>query len=467
MYPVTTRVWEPGQAAYPGGDLYCSSVERVTGYATLGSDRIAYEVVGSGPTDLVLTSGSFGAFDTDWEDPASELYLRRLASFVRLIRFDRRGSGGSDRIPLDALPPWESFVQELECVMEEVGSERATIMATYDAGPTGMLFATTKPQRTAALILVNTAAKYLAAPDFPSGLPADVADGLLERMSDRWGTDDHVLLQVPSKADDPRFRAWYAKKTRAIAGPAAAAAYFRSIYKADARSLLPAIHVPTLILHRESYAFMPRSQGEYLAKHIEGAQLVELPGSDGPLFWEAADESLAAVQEFLTGVVSTSPSDRVLATVLYTDIVASTKQLERMGDEKWRGVLDMHDSLAGRLVDMNGGRMIKSTGDGVLATFDGPGRAIRFANAFRDQLRPLGLEIRVGIHTGEVELRGDDIGGMAVHLAARIMSSAEPGEILVSRTVKDLVVGSEIAFADRGVHQLKGIDGEWPLLAVA
>ncbi len=443
------------------------AVERSTGYARLGSDRIAYEVVGSGATDLVLTAGSFGAFDTDWEDPASELFLRRLASFVRLIRFDRRGSGGSDRIPLDALPPWESFVQELECVMDEVGSEHAAIMASYDAGPTGMLFATTKPQRTAALILVNTAAKYLAAPDFPSGMPADAAEALFEQMSDRWGSDEHVLLQVPSRADDPRFRAWYAKKTRAIAGPAAAAAYFRSIYLADARSLLPAIHVPTLILHRASYAFMPLAQGQYLAEQIDGAQLVVLPGSDGPLFFEAADESLAAVQGFLTGVVATAPGDRVLATVLYTDIVDSTRQLEGMGDEKWRGILDMHDVLAGRLVDMNGGRMIKSTGDGVLATFDGPGRAIRFAHAFRQQLAPLGLEIRVGIHTGEVELRGDDIGGMAVHLAARIMAEAGPGEILVSRTVKDLVVGSEIAFDDRGVHQLKGIDGEWPLLAVA
>jgi pimeloyl-ACP methyl ester carboxylesterase len=204
-------------------------VERTTGYARLGSDRIAYEVVGAGPIDLVLTSGSFGAFDTDWEDPVAELFLRRLASFVRLIRFDRRGSGGSDPLPLDALPPWESFVEELACVMDTVGSERAAIMASYDAGPTGMLFAATKPQCTTALILVNTAAKYLAAPDYPSGLPAAVAQELNDAMSDRWGSDRHVLLQVPSKADDPRFREWYAKKTRAIAGPAAAAAYFRSI----------------------------------------------------------------------------------------------------------------------------------------------------------------------------------------------------------------------------------------------
>ena len=447
--------------------LYRCAVERSTGYARLGSDRIAYEVVGSGPVDLVLTAGSFGAFDTDWEDPAAELFLRRLASFVRLIRFDRRGSGGSDRIPLDALPPWESFVEELECVMETVGSERAAIMASYDAGPTGMLFAASKPQRTAALILVNTAAKYLSEGDFTSGIPPEEAERLFETMSDRWGSDQHVLLQVPSKADDPRFRAWYAKKTRQIAGPAAAAAYFRSIYKADARSLLPSIHVPTLVLHRASYVFMPISQGRYLADQIESARLIELPGSDGPLFWEGADEALDAVRGFLTGVTPTSPADRVLATVLYTDIVDSTRRLERMGDEKWREVLNMHDESARRLAVSTGGHLIKSTGDGILATFDGPGRAIRFANGFRDQLTSLGLEIRTGIHTGEIELRGDDVGGIAVHLAARIMAQAGPGEILVSRTVKDLVVGSNISFDDRGTHRLKGIDGDWPLLAVA
>jgi class 3 adenylate cyclase len=440
-------------------------VERTTGYAQLGSNRLAYEVVGSGSIDLVLTAGSFGAFDTDWEDPVAELFLRRLASFVRLVRFDRRGSGGSDSLPLDALPPWESFVEELECVMDTVGSERAAIMASYDAGPTGMLFAATKPQRTSALILVNTAAKYLASDDHPSGVPTDVAAQLSESMAERWGSDQHVLLQVPSKAEDPRFRAWYAKKTRSIAGPAAAAAYFRSIYKADARALLPAIHVPTLVLHRAAYAFMPLAQGRYLADHIDGARLVELPGSDGPLFWEHADQALEAVEEFLTGVTPSVPSDRVLATVLYTDIVDSTKQLERMGDQRWRGLLDMHDDLARRLVDASGGRLIKTTGDGVLATFDGPGRAIRFAAGFRDQLDALGLAIRIGIHAGEIELRGDDIGGMAVHLAARIMAEAGAGEILVSRTVRDLVVGSDIAFADRGVHHLKGIEGDWPLLA--
>jgi len=444
-------------------------VERTTGYARLGPDRIAYEVVAANPDssiDLVLTAGSFGAFDTDWEDPQAELFFRRLASFARVIRFDRRGTGGSDPLPLDALPPWESFVEELECVMQDVGIERAAIMTTYDAGPMGMLFAATKPERTAALILVNTSSKYVASDDYPIGFPAQTAEDLNRTMADRWGSDQHVLLQVPSRAEDERFRTWYGKKTRSIAGPAAAAAYFRSMFTADARSLLPAIHVPTLVLHRTSYRFMPIEHGRYLAEHIEGARMVELPGSDGPLYWDHPDEALDAIEEFLTGVTPATTTDRVLATVLYTDIVDSTRLLAEMGDARWRRVLDTHDDMAGRLISENGGRLVKSTGDGVLATFDGPGRGIRFATGFRHHLQTITLTIRSGIHTGEVEMRGEDVGGMAVHLAARIMSKADAGEILVSRTVKDLVVGSDLAFEDRGIHHLKGIEGEWQLMAV-
>ncbi len=442
------------------------TVERAVGYARLGSQRIAYEVFGAGPVDLVVTAGSFSAFDTDWEDPMAELFFRRLASFARVIRFDRRGTGASDPLPLDALPPWESFIEELDCVMTDVGSKRAAIMTSYDAGPMGMLFAATRPERTAALILVNTGARYVADDDYPIGVPPEVANELNATMADRWGSDQHVLLQVPSRADDLRFRSWYAKKTRSIAGPAAAAAYFRSMFKADARALLPAIHVPTLVLHRTAYRFMPIEHGRYLADHIAGATLVELPGSDGPLYWEHPDHALDAVERFLTGVAPPTPSTRVLATVLYTDIVDSTRLLERLGDARWRGLLDMHDDIAGNLVRVHEGRLIKTTGDGVLATFDGPGRGIRFATGFGEQLRPLTLPIRTGIHTGEVELRGDDVGGMAVHLAARIMGLAGEGEILVSRTVRDLVVGSDLSFEDRGTHRLKGIDGEWQLLAV-
>jgi class 3 adenylate cyclase len=441
-------------------------MERTTGYASLGDDRIAYEVLGSGPIDLVASAGSFGAFDVDWEDPVAALFFTRLTGFARVIRFDRRGTGASDPLPLDALPPWETFVEELECVMDEVGSERAALMCTYDAGPMGMLFAATKPERTAALILVNTSSKYVASDDYPAGIPAEAAEEMNRTMGDRWGSGDHVDWQVPSKAGDARFREWYAKKTRTIAGPKAAAAYFRAMFTADARSLLPAIQVPTLVLHRSSYRFMPIAQGRYLADNIAGARFTELPGSDGPLYWEGADEALDAIEHFLTGMTPAAPTSRTLATVLYTDIVDSTRRLEEMGDSRWRGMLDMHDEIAGRLADANGGRLVKGTGDGVLATFDGPGRGIRFATAFREQLDRLELLIRTGLHTGEVEVRGDDVGGLAVHLAARIMSAAAAGEIWVSRTVKDLVVGSDLVFADRGTHHLKGIEGDWQLLAV-
>jgi pimeloyl-ACP methyl ester carboxylesterase len=383
-------------------------MERTTGYARLGSQRIAYEAVGSGPIDLVVTAGSFGAFDADWEDPVAELFFRRLASFSRLIRFDRRGTGASDTLALDALPPWESFVEELACVMDEVASKRAAIMTSYDAGPMGMLFAATKPELTAALILVNTSARFVVDDDYPIGVPLEVVQEMTRTMTDRWGTEQHVALQVPSRALDARFRRWYAKKTRSIAGPAAVAAFFRLSSSADARALAPAIHAPTLVMHRSGYHFVPIAHGRWLADHIDGATFIELPGSDGPLYWEHADLALDAVEEFLTGMAPPPPPTRALATVLYTDIVDSTRQLGRMGDARWRGLLDMHDRIAGDLIGEHGGRYIKSTGDGVLATFDGPGRGIRFATSFRDHLQPLGLVIRTGIHTGEVEMRGDD-----------------------------------------------------------
>ena len=442
------------------------TMEYTSGFARVGTGRVAYEVFGDGPVDLVISAGSFGSFDVDWEDPMAELFFRRMATFARIIRFDRRGTGGSDTLPLDALPPWESFVEELIAVMEGVESSQAVVMASYDAGPMGMLFAATKPECTSGLILVNTSAKYLRSDDYPYGLSSSVLEDLAKEMSAGWGTDQHVLYQVPSRAGDERFRRWYAKKTRAIAGPGAAEAYFRSIAGADARALLSSIQAPTLILHRADYKFMPVEQGRYLAEHIDNAELVELPGSDGPLFWEHPELTLDTIEGFITGVTPQPPNLRVMATVLFTDIVESTSRLESVGDSHWRTILDMHDDTAERLIMANGGRLVKTTGDGILALFDGPGRAIRFASIFMSDLEQIGVIMRCGIHTGEVELRGEDVGGMAVHLAARILSEAGAGEILVSRTVRDLVAGSHIVFVDRGVHRLKGIEGEWQLLAV-
>ena len=425
----------------------CGAHDRVC-TSWLGSDRLRslHRQPGLSSIDLVLTAGSFGAFDTDWEDPQAELFFRRLASFARVIRFDRRGTRRLRPAPLDALPPWETFVEELECVMEAVGEQPGCAHGLLRRRPHGHALCRHQAGTHAALDPGEHQQQVRASDDYPTGFPAEAAEELNRTMAERWGSGEHVLLQVPSRANDERFKAWYGKKTRSIAGPAAAAAYFRAMFTADARSLLPAIHVPTLVLHRKAYRFMPIEHGQYLADNIEGARMVELAGLRRAPLLGPPRRSARRHRGVPDGGHPDAPTDRVLATVLYTDIVNSTRLLADMGDARWRGILDTHDDLAGRLAFENGGRLIKSTGDGILATFDGPGRGIRFATGFRQQLHTLSLTIRSGIHTGEVEIRGNDVGGMAVHLAARIMAEAGDDEILVSRTVKDLVVGLRTDF---------------------
>jgi class 3 adenylate cyclase/pimeloyl-ACP methyl ester carboxylesterase len=442
------------------------AVESHTGYARLGAARIAFQVIGGGPIDLISTPGSFVSFDISAEDPAADLYYRSLASFTRLIRFDRRGSGASDPVPLDALPALESYTEEVLAVMDAVGSQQAAVMAGYDAGPMAMLFAATQPERVSALILANTTSRYLSVEDYPIGLSRDAAEHVADLMAENWGTEAQASLYVPSRADDARFLAWFAKVQRMTISPTAAAAYFRAWFEVDARPLLSAIRLPTLVLHRSGFSSIPFTHAQYIADHVAGARVVELPGSDGPFIWEHPELALDAIEEFLTGIRRGAPSHRVLATVLFTDIVDSTQRAEELGDRKWRALLDVHDDLAARSVESQGGRVVKSTGDGILATFDGPGRAIRGATALQDELGRVQINLRAGIHAGEIEVRGDDVSGIAVHLAARVMAEADPGEILVSRTVRDLVVGSDISFSDRGAHQLKGIEGDWQLYSV-
>jgi class 3 adenylate cyclase len=432
----------------------------------LGQDRIAYQVMGQGPPDLVVTPGSFTHMDAVWEDPAVALMFRRFASFSRLIRFDRLGTGASDPAPLDHLPPWESYAEELAAVLDEVGSERAAILGGLDAGPMGIYSAATKPGRTSALILFNTTAKYLAADDYPIGIPREVAEALLDQVDQLWGTEAMAQLTVPSRADDERFRRWIARAARSAASPRAAQAFLRAMFEIDARPLLPLIHAPTLVLHRTSYPMIPIEHGRYLAEHIPDARLVELPGADWLLAYQAADVALDHVEVLLGNLRRPVVPNRVLATVLFTDIVASTEQAGQLGDRRWRELLDVHDEVARRVVEEFQGRLVKTTGDGILATFDGPGRGIRCAAALRDELGGVGLQIRAGLHTGEVELRDGDVGGIAVHLAARVMAAAGPGEIFTSRTVRDLVVGANITVEDRGPHALKGIDDPWQLFAV-
>jgi class 3 adenylate cyclase/pimeloyl-ACP methyl ester carboxylesterase len=421
--------------------------------------------MGQGPPDLVVTPGSFTHVDTLWEDPAATLFLRRLASFSRLIRFDRLGTGASDPVPLERLPPWESYAEELAAVLGEVGSTRAAILVGGDAGSMAMYFAATKPERTSALILFTTSAKYLAGNDHPIGIPPEVAESLLGQVDQLWGTEAMAQLTIPSRAGDARFYRWFAKLMRSTASPRAAQAFARAMLEIDARPFLPMIHAPTLVLHRNDVPLVPIEQGRYLADHIPGAKLVELPGSDWALPWQA-DIALDHIEAFLGHLRRPPAPSRVLSTVLFTDIVASTEQAGRLGDRRWRELLDVHDEAGRRVVEEFQGQLIKTTGDGILATFDGPGRGVRCAAALGDELRGIGLQIRAGLHTGEVELRDGDIGGIAVHLAARVMAAAGSGEILISRTVRDLIVGSTIRVEDRGPHVLKGIGGTWPLFAI-
>jgi class 3 adenylate cyclase len=439
-------------------------VQPETRYARLGRDRIAYQVLGQGPPDLVLAVGV--TVDVAWEEPGAALWLRNLASFSRLIFFDRRGSGASDPLPSDHLPPWESYAEELDAVMDAVGSERAALLADIVDGPTALLFAGTRPERTSALILMHTTAKYVASDDYPIGIPAEVAEMLLDQIDQSWGTDAMAAIWVPSRAGDERLGRWWAKMERARGSPRAVKASLRAVLELDVRPVLPLIQAPTLVLHRKDFHAVPIEHGRYLAEHIPGAKLVELPGADLTPVWEAPELALDLIEEFLTGVHRIPEPKRVLATVLFSDIVDSTKRAGQLGDRRWRELLDVHDELARRLIQEFGGQLVKTTGDGMLATFDGPGRGIRCAAALRDELRGVGLQIRVGLHTGEVEQRDSDIGGIAVHIAARVTAVAGAGEILTSRTVRDLVVGSDITLDDRGVHPLKGVEGSWQLFTV-
>ena len=434
-------------------------------YARGDDGQIAYQVFGEGRLDLVSLAGSTGHIDIRWESPAFARFYERLASFSRVILFDRRGNGASDRISRDAIPTWEEWADDFRVVMDAAGSGRAAILAHLDAGPMGMMFAASHPDRTIALVLANTTARTLVDDDYPQGLSREAAETILEMIEAGWGTEAFAEAASPDLKTDPRARAWFAKYMRASASPSMVAAQLRPILELDLRAVLQSIRVPTLVLHRREYALTPLAQGRYLAEHIPGAKFVELEGADSSLTYGDAERALDVIEEFLTGVRRHGSSDRVLATVLFTDIVDSTGRAAELGDRRWRELLDRHDAVARDEIERGRGQLWKTTGDGVLATFDGPGRAIRCAIAIGDALRQIGLTIRAGLHAGEVELRDDDVGGIAVHTAARVAALANPEEVLVSRTVADLVAGSDIQFADRGTHSLKGVPGEWNVFA--
>jgi class 3 adenylate cyclase/pimeloyl-ACP methyl ester carboxylesterase len=441
-----------------------------TRFARLGEDRVAFYVVGDGPVDVVVTPGLFGSMDAEWDDPEFGMFFRTWASFCRYIRYDRRGSGSSDAVSVDALPPWESSVEEMVAVMDAAGSEHAVVFGGADAGPPAMLAAATRPDRIRGLVLYQTSARYVVADDYPIGLPGEVAEGLVQGIAEGWGTEQAATFAVPSRAGDEAFRRWFARYMRSMATPRMAAAFLRDMMATDARAILPTIRVPVLVLHRQVSGLVPLPQGRYLAEHIAGAEFVELPGADGPPFWEHADLFLNAIRDFLHRVEPTAATagrqDRSMATLLFTDIVGSTQRLSEVGDRSWREVIDLHNEWCRRRVREFGGRLVEFTGDGILATFDGPGRAILCAARLGEDLERIGVRIRAGVHAGEIEVHGDQVAGVAVHIAARVMSLAGAGEILASRTVRDLVVGSDFVMEDRGSHALKGVDGEWQVFAV-
>ena len=438
-----------------------------TQYARVGDSFVAYQVLGDGPMDLVIVTGMTGNIDTQWDIPPLASCLERLSSFCRLIMFDRRGSGISDSIPLDALPTWETWSEDLTAVLDAAGSERTAILGQSDGGLWGLLFAATHPERTAALVLWNCWVKSIADDANPGGLTPEQIDKSSNTWGQIWGTKAMAMMASPAYADDPEAIRLIAKYFRSSLAPGAAFAQMLHLGEVDGRHVLPSVRVPTLVMHRKDWAILPASIIKLVADGVPGARFVQFPGTDGQI-WSPGWERIAeTIEDFLSDVRQADEPDRVLATILFTDIVGSTEHASRLGDKKWKDVLTEHDRLGRTQVERFGGRLISTTGDGVLATFTGPSRAIRCAYAFGRALRHSDIEIRTGLHTGEIELRdANDIGGIAVHIASRVMKEAGPGEVVCSRTVKDLVTGSEFVFDDRGLCTLKGVPDQWQLYAV-
>lgn len=434
-----------------------------TSYARRPGSNIAYQVLGDGPTDLVFMSAWFSHIDGRWEEPLFARMLRRFASFSRLIVFDKRGSGASDPLPATAAI-WEDWADDIRTVMDSAGSQKAAIVGVGDSGPIAMLFAATYPERVSALVLANTAARFTRSSDYPWGKSPEEVEEFLRRGEETWGTAEMLGMFTPSKVDDQQYRRWYAKYQRMSASPASSTTVARHIFGMDVRRFLDGIQAPTLVIQRSQLPMLAVEHGRYLGEHIRNATYVELPGTDYFIYLGGQDV-VDQIEEFLTGVPAQMEPDRVLATVSFTDIVGSTDQAVKLGDRRWRELMDAHDDLVRRRLNEYRGQLIRTTGDGMLATFDGPARAVRSAFAIRDGLQGMGLDIRSGLHTGEVEIRKDEIGGIGVHIGARIMSEAQPNEILVSSTVKELVVGSGIKFEDRGEHELRGVPENWRLFA--
>ncbi len=439
-------------------------MEVETRYADSDGLSIAYQVHGNGPVDLVLVPGFVSQVELLWEEPGVARFLRRLTAFSRLLVFDKRGQGLSDR---PGRPPTlEESMDDLKAVIDAAGFERPALFGVSEGGPMSTLYAAIHPDRVSGLVLFGTFARMLEAPDFPPGTTEDALNRWGEVVQRDWGKAVALNVWAPSRVGDREFERWWARLLRQGTSPAGAIALMDLYREMDVRSILPAIDVPTLVMHRAGDRMVSAAQGRYLAKTIPGARHVELAGEDHLPFAGELDPILEEVEEFLVGSRGAAESERALATILFTDIVGSTEKAAALGDRGWRQLLERHDAAVRHQLSLHRGREVKTMGDGFLATFDGPARAIRCARAVQDEVAGLGIEVRAGIHTGEVELIGDDVGGMAVNIGARIGAIADPGEVLVSSTVRELVVGSGLEFVDRGTQTLRGAPGEWRLFAI-
>jgi class 3 adenylate cyclase len=439
-------------------------------YARNGDVSIAYSVTGEGSIDLVYVPGYVSHVEYVWEGERSARFLRRLSSFARLLLVDRRGTGLSDRLSPNDLPPLEIQMDDLLQVLEDVGSERPAFFGFEVGAMLSAVFAATFPERTLASVLYGTAACGTRRPGYPWQWSEEEYGVHLERLWNGWGTqayaDEILRWSAPSLADDQGTRAWWARLQRLAASPSSALALERMWTQTDIRSVLGSIQAPTLVAHRTADPVEEIGGARWIAEHVPEARLVELPGMDQSPWGDDQDALLDAVEEFLTGAKHGPETDRVLATVLFTDIVDSTSKAAQLGDAAWKEVLATHDDRARAAIERARGRYVQTTGDGLLATFDGPARAIRCAQAIAESVRSLGIHIRAGCHTGEIELDGDNVRGLAVHIGARVAALAEPFHVLVSSTVKDLVAGSGLTFEDAGEHELKGVPDRWHLYRV-
>lgn len=437
-----------------------------TRYAKAGETHIAYRVIGDGPVDMLATIGFMSHVEHLLAEPRIRNLFERMGEFARVILFDRRGVGLSD--PVDRAPTLEQQVDDARAVMDAEGVESAAIYGFTVGAPFALLMAATEPDRVSHLILSSGFARMSRADDYPIGNPPEIRDALSQATIANWGNGLQVAAALPSLASDEAFRDWGAALERLSASPGSARRFFDLVGQIDVRPLLESVRQPVLLLHPPGAVFLERGHTDYLLEHLPDARLVELPGADlTPITPEAMDTTIGAASEFLTGHKPESRPDRALRTLLFTDIVDSTSLAASIGDRQWHDLLDRHDATSRREINDHRGSVVKATGDGFFASFDGPERAVRCAKAIQEAVHPAGLMIRAGVHTGECEVRGNDLAGISVHIGARVAAKAGPDEVLISQTVKDLIVGSDLVVEPRGDHDLKGVPGSWELFAVA